>query len=326
MTHVTDYAAIINEINASRLSQWADTLAESIDKAIFSAGHGDLHTWIHAIESLPTPKISSSAFNESVIRIGTPSDVTPDELSKIKDSARIFMPWRKGPFDLCGLLIDTEWRSDLKWDRLLPHIKPLKNRIVLDVGCGSGYHTWRMSGEGARLAIGIEPMLLYVFQYLFLQHFAREARAAVFPFSLETLATENLAFDTVFSMGVLYHARSPIDHLLSLKKLLCPGGELVLETLIIDSAYGDVFMPEDRYSKMRNVWFLPSVATLERWLKRCKFHSVRCVDVTKTTSDEQRMTEWMDYESLPHFLDPSDPTKTVEGYPAPVRAIFIAEC
>ena len=43
-----------------------------------------------------------------------------------------------------------------------------------------------------------------------------------------------------------------------------------------------------------------------------------------TTTEEQRKTELMITESLEDFLDPTDPTKTIEGYQAPTRAVFIA--
>jgi tRNA (mo5U34)-methyltransferase len=33
----------------------------------------------------------------------------------------------------------------------------------------------------------------------------------------------------------------------------------------------------------------------------------------------------MVFESLSDFLDPKDKNKTIEGYPAPKRAIFLAE-
>jgi tRNA (mo5U34)-methyltransferase len=125
-------------------------------------------------------------------------------------------------------------------------------------------------------------------------------------------------------MGVLYHRRSPIDHLLMLRDLLRPGGELVLETLVIDRGNGNVLVPSGRYAKMRNVWFLPSVTELENWLRRVGFRVVRTVDVTATTIEEQRTTRWMRFESLRDFLDPTDTSRTIEGYPRPVRAIVLA--
>jgi tRNA (mo5U34)-methyltransferase len=112
--------------------------------------------------------------------------------------------------------------------------------------------------------------------------------------------------------------------LYELRSFLRPGGELVLETLVIEGDEGMTLMPEGRYAKMRNVWFIPSVDTMQRWLERCGYNNIRCVDINTTSLKEQRRTDWMTFESLGDFLDPEDRTKTIEGYPAPVRATFIA--
>jgi tRNA (mo5U34)-methyltransferase len=101
-------------------------------------------------------------------------------------------------------------------------------------------------------------------------------------------------------------------------------GELVLETLVIEGDDRQILMPKHRYAKMRNVWFIPSCDALALWLKRCNFENVRCVDINLTTTQEQRATDWMHFESLADFLDPGDPGKTIEGYPAPRRAVFVA--
>jgi tRNA (mo5U34)-methyltransferase len=66
------------------------------------------------------------------------------------------------------------------------------------------------------------------------------------------------------------------------------------------------------------------VPALERWLRRAGFGEVRCVDVSDTSVQEQRSTEWMRFQSLADFLDPHDPTRTVEGLPAPRRAVLLA--
>ncbi|MDD5754808.1 MAG: DUF1698 domain-containing protein, partial [Methylococcales bacterium] len=121
-----------------------------------------------------------------------------------------------------------------------------------------------------------------------------------------------------------YHRRSPIDHLFELRECLKSGGELVLETLIIDGELGETLLPKDRYAQMRNVWFLPSCATLVSWLERCGFKNVRVVDVTVTSIDEQRTTDWMRFHSLRDFLHPENLALTCEGLPAPKRAILIA--
>ena len=125
-------------------------------------------------------------------------------------------------------------------------------------------------------------------------------------------------------MGVLYHRKSPFDHLLELKETLKPGGQLILETLVIEGKVGEVLVPEGRYSKMGNVWFIPAPATLETWLKKTGFINITCIDISQTSTAEQRSTEWMRFQSLQDFLDPLDQNKTIEGYPAPKRAIFLA--
>ena len=242
------------------------------------------------------------------------------------------MPWRKGPFQIgnkeSAIKIDTEWHSDWKWQRVAPHLGTLKGRRVLDVGGGSGYHGWRMAGAGADTVIIIDPSCLFYHQFMAIRHFVGNAdnhRTHYIPVPLEALPEHSQLFDTVFSMGVLYHRQSPFEHLQQLKGQLVKGGELVLETLIIEGDANTVLVPHDRYAQMNNVYFLPSVAALIGWLEKAGFTDVRCVDVAVTSTDEQRKTEWMNYHSLADFLDVNDSTKTIEGYPAPMRATIIAK-
>ncbi len=110
-----------------------------------------------------------------------------------------------------------------------------------------------------------------------------------------------------------------------MRQVLRRGGQLVLETLVLEGNDDLALCPDKRYAKMNNVYFLPTVRCLKNWLRRTGFSDIRCVDVTPTTSSEQRKTEWIQTESLTDFLDPADSTRTIEGYPAPVRAILVAE-
>ncbi len=245
------------------------------------------------------------------------------------------MPWRKGGFiigdETHQIHIDTEWRSDLKWDRVLPHISDLSGKRVLDVGGGSGYHGFRMLGVGASSVVVIDPSCLFYHQFMAIRHFLGEmtnrfgqSPIHFIPVGLEELPNGGL-FHTVFCMGVLYHRASPFDCLLQLKNQLLKGGELVLETLVVEGDENTVLVPKDRYAMMNNVYFLPSVAALTLWLEKAGFVDVHCVDISTTTSDEQRATDWMTYHSLSDFLDPDDDSKTIEGYPRPVRAVMVAK-
>ena len=286
---------------------------------------GDMPGWLAALESLPDISVHHSDFNAGVT-IGDTADITSNELDQLQQSLMGLHPWRKGPFELFGMAIDTEWRSDWKWERVLPHLQSLQNRLILDVGCGNGYHCWRMLGAGAKRVIGIDPSAKFVFQFNAIKKYAgHELPIDVLPLGIEHMPAKMAAFDTVFSMGILYHRRSPMDHLRELRGLLRPGGQLVLETLVIDGPEGQVLVPEGRYGKMPNVWFLPSPDTLVSWMRKQGFVNPRVVDISATSIQEQRSTEWMTYDSLVDFLDPEDINKTAEGHPAPIRAVVVAE-
>jgi tRNA (mo5U34)-methyltransferase len=314
-----------DDLRDTALAEWLDLLPKLVEKGLNPRRYGDLPTWENALRQLPKVTASSIDF-KTAVTIGGPDDTNPDTRETIGRLLRQLIPWRKGPFHIHGIDIDTEWRSDWKWDRLLPHIHSLRDRLVLDVGCGNGYHGWRMLGEGASRVIGIDPSPRFVVQFYMVKHFAADYPIDVLPTTLENLSRPLPVFDSVFSMGVLYHRHSPIDHLRQLKALLRPGGQLILETLVVEGGDRTVLVPTDRYAMMNNVWFLPSPGSLLGWLSKVGFSRPRLVDINQTSTDEQRATAWMTFHSLADFLDPSDPNKTVEGYPAPTRAMVVAEC
>jgi len=319
-----DYQPLYQALLDAKADDWANQLPEQLLNALSQNRHGTLSQWQAMIADLPTFDTSHRLLDADTVQIGRGSDLSINSQILFESQLKTLLPWRKGPYDLFGVHIDTEWRSDWKWNRLKDHISPLQQRMVLDVGCGNGYHCWRMLGAGARMVIGVDPLLLNVMQFQLIRKLYGEAPIYVLPVGIEDIPPEVKAFDTVFSMGVLYHRRSPIDHLLELKACLKPGGELVLETLIIDGGLGETLLPEDRYAKMRNVWFLPSVSTLINWLARCGFNNIRVVTVTSTSTEEQRSTEWMPFHSLKNFLNSDNLDLTCEGLPAPKRAIVIA--
>ena len=313
------------QLMQSSLAEFSDQLLALHEKGWAKIlKHGDLKRWQSGFEALPKVTPSVIELNTSAVKIGMPEDTNLSH-QEIKTALKQMHPWRKGPFELFGVHIDTEWRSDWKWDRLADAITPLAGRTILDVGCGSGYHLWRMLANDAKLIIGIDPTPLFSMHFATIKHYSPASPAFILPVGIEDMPGKMHSFDTVFSMGILYHRKSPIDHLIELKGLLNDGGELVLDTLVIEGDEHQCLMPHGRYAKMRNVWFIPSVAMLKIWLQRAGFKDVTVIDLCKTTVDEQRGTEWMQFESLPDFLDPNDSNLTIEGYPAPIRAVLTAK-
>jgi len=300
-------------------------------------GHGDALSWEAALAALPDTPLPSThqriVSTPSNPTIGVTGALPDDKVKALATSLRGLHPWRKGPWQLFGLEIDTEWRSDWKWRRLAAHLPDLSGQRVLDVGCGNGYYGWHMLNAGAREVVGIDPTALFFYQHLavatYLNPLYAHAKNQVLPLKLEDLhaaqttspSADAHGFDTVFSMGVLYHRRDPIEHLRELRAQLRPGGTLVLETLVCES---QDLEPEGRYARMRNVHLVPQPATISYWLSELGFRSCAPCDVTPTQLSEQRSTPWMTFESLREALDAQHPERTVEGHPAPVRACFVA--
>jgi len=303
MTELLDTDALADCLCSIGLSDWPGALQPLLQSRLSAKAHGDFARWRKIIAALP--------------------DATSDP-QELRALLLGLSPWRKGPFNIGGVTVDAEWRSDQKWARISNAIVPLEGRKVLDVGCGNGYYALQMRKAGATVVIGIDPTLLYVMQFSAVNSFKQDPHTFVLPLRLEELPNAANAFDTTFSMGVLYHQRSPIEHLRQLRTTLRQGGQLVLETIYIPGEESCACTPEDRYARMRNVWLLPTIAELTTWMERSGYRGLEIVDRSITTTEEQRSTEWMTFESLREALDPDDRSKTVEGWPAPRRVVVTA--
>ena len=296
---------------------------ECLTKSIkaFQIKNGNAPKWNEALDQLNALSKGHLALNEpylTISNIGASSEIIESNLKQL-------LPWRKGPFTLNGLNLESEWQGDMKWQRIINNITPLKNRRVLDVGAGNGYFTLRMMLEGAKKVLGIEPFLLFNYQYAVINAlFKQDSSSMLLPLRLEEMPSMPV-FESVFSMGVLYHQRDHMLHLSNLKEMMTPDSELILETLIVDGDEGDSLIPDGRYANMRNVHCLPSIGTLKSWLIDSGYRNIRVVDISQTTPNEQRKTKWIgdNPASLEDFLDPFDSSLTIEGHPAPTRAIII---
>ena len=307
-----------NPYQALSAGDWPQ-LAELAWQSLKHCRHGDLQDWLHIIDALPDG-VQIAELDRDAPLLGR----VIDDAEQLRTQLIKLHPWRKGPLNLAGIDIDTEWRSDWKWKRIAPHID-LDGHQVLDIGCGNGYFGLRMLGAGAKRVIGIDPTVVFVMQWLAMQKLCPGLENFVMPLGIEDLPTDTRGFDSVFSMGVLYHRRNPVEHLKRLKALLRPGGQIILETLVIEAEGTETLSPEGRYARMRNVHAIPSMPVLANWLAQAGLPIAQVLDISKTGTNEQRSTEWMRFESLRESLDSDDDGLTIEGYPAPVRAALLVK-
>ncbi|MXP50907.1 tRNA 5-methoxyuridine(34)/uridine 5-oxyacetic acid(34) synthase CmoB [Pantoea sp. SoEX] len=318
-----NFEELYAQLASSPLSYWLKSLKLQMNNWEKSQLHGNFHEWFKSVEYLP---LLEPKYLDLLSCIKADNDeINHIQRQGIKNLLYNLMPWRKGPYSLYGIEIDSEWRSNWKWERLLQHISSLENKTVLDVGCGNGYYMWRMIAYNTNLVIGIDPSQLCLIQFEAIRKLLQNNRKLhILPLKLEQLPKLK-AFDTVFSMGLLYHQRCPIKHIFQLKNQLKSGGELVLETLVINNSFSkDRLIPKGRYAQMNNVYFIPSTNLLKKWLEKIDFVNIRIVSSVTTTYEEQRTTEWMLHRSLNSFINTNNVAKTVEGYPSPIRAIILA--
>ena len=254
--------------------------------------------------------------------IGKKEDLTQDEYEVIVETAKKLIPWRKGPFKIFGLEIDSEWQSNIKYNLIRPHFN-LKDKVVADIGCNNGYYMFRMLEDKPKRLIGFDPSPLTLHQFEFVNEFVK-SDIVYEMLGVEHLEFYNHKFDFIFMLGVLYHRPDPVGTLKSLARGLNSKGEILIDTFMIDGDEEICLTPNKRYSKIPNIYFIPTIPALKNWLERAGFENIEVLATTVTTSEEQRKTEWSFDQSLEDFLDENDKTKTVEGYPAPKRVYIKA--
>ncbi|MBV5317113.1 MAG: tRNA 5-methoxyuridine(34)/uridine 5-oxyacetic acid(34) synthase CmoB [Desulfobulbaceae bacterium] len=276
------------------------------------------------MQSVQHLRASSCDFSGDVVRIGTIEDLTPIEHQLVDTVLRGFMPWRKGPFSIFGIDIDAEWRSERKWNRIVTELPDLSDKIIADIGCNNGYYMFRMAGFQPKLVLGFEPYIQHHFTFNTLNAFAGQSRLQTELLGIEHLDLFPECFDVIFCLGILYHRPSPIESLRDLFGALKPGGTLIVESQSIPGDESMALFPENTYAKVPGTWFVPTATCLHNWMTRTGFQQVRLFCDHAMSSEEQRQTSWMTFESYQDFIDKHDPARTIEGYPAPRRVFFKA--
>lgn len=317
---------ILSQINRFKINAYHNALEELIKEktSFLKNAKGNFLRFQKVLQNIPDFASCFIDLDKKAITIGKKEDLNKHEHILLYDNLKQLCPWRKGPFNIFGIKVDSEWQSWMKWDRLKEHIGDIKGKRILDIGSNNGYYMFKIAYNNPLMVIGLEPQSSFYFQYLAIQKFLKQDNVFCFPITYEKFIKMDKYFDMVFCMGIIYHQKSPIQMLKSIHENLRQGGKLILETLVINTKLETCLFPKDRYASMRNVYFIPDLLVVESWLRRAGFKDIKCVSVLKTSLEEQRKTKWIQTQTLKDFLDPNNFDKTIEGYPAPIRAIVIA--
>jgi tRNA (mo5U34)-methyltransferase len=296
-------------------------LRQSLQTSLFSPRAA---RYRQAVETVADLKSDRFCCTEPVVTIGAAGELTVEQQQRLELALRAFCPWKKGPYAIFGIEIDAEWRSDWKWARLVPHLRSLQGQKIADIGCHNGYFMFRMLAEQPDCIIGFEPYAKNFWNFQLMQNMVRRPELHFELLGVEQIDLYPKVFDTIFCLGILYHHTDPIGLLRKLHGALAPEGEIVIDCQGIAGDLPVALTPNRRYANATGIYFLPTQSCLENWLVRAGFKHIRSIFAEPLSTEEQRRTPWANIESLQEFLDPSDPSKTIEGYPAPWRFYAIA--
>lgn len=312
---------------------YIDLLPDSAKHDEIRQTHQKLQTWVNQnkkgflryrkpFEGLKQFKAKSVNCDTDWVEIGTSKELTGEDQKTVKSHLQTFIPWRKGPFSIFGVNVDSEWQSQRKWQRLIDFLPDMNGKIVADIGCSNGYYMFRMVPHKPEVVIGFEPSVQHYYCFK-----ALNSMAGINNLHIDLLGVEHLSlfpecFDVLFLMGIIYHRSSPVECLRDIFTSLRPGGTLILESQALPGDSEIALFPEKTYAKVPGTYFVPTGNCLKNWLARAGFTDIELFCQHPMSSLEQRRTDWMTFESYTDFTDPGDSSKTVEGYPAPDR-VFI---
>ncbi len=317
LSYTEDYLPWLSSANQEEIR----SLREK-NKLKLSSNKKGFLSYRRPFESVKHLRARSLELDADVVRIGSADDISPEEQQQVRQVLKGFMPWRKGPFEVFGIDIDAEWRSNRKWNRIVPVLPDLKDKIIADIGCNNGYYMFRMAHHQPKAVIGFEPYHHHYFTFSTLNSFADLQNLYLELLGVEHLTLYENCFDLIFLMGIIYHRISPIEMLKDVKKSIKPGGSLIVESQAIPGDESVALFPEQRYAKVPGTYFVPTAACLKNWMSRAGFQNIDIFCSHPMTSSEQRQTEWMVFESYNDFIKPENPALTVEGYPAPIRVFL----
>ncbi|ENY6720292.1 tRNA 5-methoxyuridine(34)/uridine 5-oxyacetic acid(34) synthase CmoB [Campylobacter jejuni] len=272
------------------------------------------HPLYAKIQELKALNLACNFSLDDSVNLSTNSQAKDEILTITKE----LKPWRKGPFKIDDLFIDTEWQSFIKFNILKPFMGEISQKYIADIGCNNGYYMFKMLEFNPAKLIGFDPSIKYRLQFELINALAKT------PIKYELLGVEDLPnyglkFDVIFCLGVIYHRSDPIKMLKDLKAGLNKNGVVFLDTMYIEDEREIALVPNKTYSKIPNIYFVPSISALKNWCERVGFKEFEVLATKKTDENEQRKTEWIDSFSLENFLDPKDKNLTIEGYEAPKR-------
>ncbi|MCA1786993.1 MAG: DUF1698 domain-containing protein, partial [Desulfobacteraceae bacterium] len=184
-----DMISLLSPYQQAQLAPHTDEIAGLIEEkqAFLANPTGNFRKYLDVVEQLPDQVPSVIHLDTPAVGAGTSGDLSGTKRQRLEALLKQLSPWRKGPFNLFGIHVDAEWRSDMKWDRVATHLPDLAGKRILDIGASNGYYMFRMAAHNPALVLGLEPQSAFFCQYLAIQKFMNQKNVACLPATHEEL-------------------------------------------------------------------------------------------------------------------------------------------
>ncbi len=129
------------------------------------------------------------------------------------------------------------YEDELENALIFKHTGNVQGKTVLDVGCGTGLYSIRLSEGGADVtAVDISSKMIDI-----ARHKAQDRGQYIWydQADMARLPYENRTFDMVVSVTALEFATDPLLALMEMARVLRPGGKLIVGVLNSDSPWAD---------------------------------------------------------------------------------------
>ncbi len=318
-----EYKPYQNHSKLKRESIESDIIADQ--REIFFKSHAPLlhEKYIFFLSLLSKLKGVECDSSSPEVRIGLGTQLSKSQKIDLQYCLRLFIPWKKGPFNFFNIKVHSEWNSSLKWERIKPYLGPLEGENIADIGCHNGYFMFKMLPLKPKQVVGFDPVIKLFYNFHFIQNFVQSPELIFEPLGVEHIRHYRSYFHKVLCLGILYHLKDPVTALLKIHRSLKSGGKIIVDCQGIIGEGSYCLFPSKKYAGAGGVWFVPTKECVINWLKRAQFKEIFCFYDEALDCTEQKPSSWAPVASLEHYLKKEDSSLTVEGYPAPRRFYLV---
>src|SRR5690348_12124796 len=163
-----------------------------------------------------------------------PKELSPEEKQRVISKINELSPWFHNIEIARGIFTNPKSNYPLeRWHAVEPELpESLENRTCLDIGCSSGFFSFKLRERGAERVVGIDGVeqLLAIEQAKFAKSVLGMDNIEIKKLDVYDVDQLDTKYDYTLFLGVFYHLRHPLLALDKLRKVT--NGKMIFQTTI----------------------------------------------------------------------------------------------